>query len=42
VLYVCSPAVRPTVLRAQRRAGPAAARVEVRDLPARAALEVPG
>jgi hypothetical protein len=41
VLYVCSPAVRPAVLRARAALGPAAARVEVRDLPARAALEVP-
>jgi hypothetical protein len=42
VLYVCSRSARPTVLRARARLGAAAARVEVRDLPARAALEVPG
>jgi hypothetical protein len=42
VLYVCSRPARPTVLRARARLGPAAARVEVRDLPARAALEVTG
>ena len=42
VLYVCSAAARPTVLRAREGLGAAAARVEVRDLPAWAALEVAG
>jgi hypothetical protein len=42
VLYVCSPSARPTVLRARAGLGAAAARVEVRDLPARAALEAAG
>lgn len=38
-LYVCSPAARPTVLRARSSLGPAlAARVEVRDLPDSALL----
>jgi hypothetical protein len=38
VLYLCSARARPNVLRARAALGPAAARVEVRDLPARAAL----
>ena len=38
VLYVCSARARPNVLRARAALGPAGARVEVRDLPARAAL----
>jgi len=38
VLYVCSARARPNVLRARAALGPAAVRVEVRDLPARAAL----
>jgi hypothetical protein len=38
VLYVCSARARPNVLRARAALGPAAARVEVRDMPARAAL----
>ena len=42
VLYVCSAPARPTVLRARTGLGPAAARVEVRDLPGQAALEVAG
>ena len=42
VLYVCSRRARPNVLRARATLGPAAARVEVRDLPARAALRWPG
>jgi hypothetical protein len=42
VLYVCSPPARPTVLRARAALGPAAVRVEVRDLPPLAALEVTG
>jgi hypothetical protein len=42
VLYVCSAAARPTVLRAREALGPAAARVEVRDLPERAALGATG
>jgi hypothetical protein len=41
-LYVCSAAARPTVLRARQGLGPAAARIEVRDLPGQAALEVAG
>jgi hypothetical protein len=41
-LYVCSPSARPTVLRARRNLGPAAARIEVRDLPGPAALEAAG
>ena len=37
VLYLCSPAARPVVLRARRALGPAlAARIEVRSLPAAA------
>jgi hypothetical protein len=32
-LYLCSPAARPTVLRARDALGPPGARVEVRDLP---------
>jgi hypothetical protein len=39
VLYVCSAAARPTVLRSREALGPLAARVEVRDLPRRASLE---
>lgn len=39
VLYVCSPAARPTVLRARAALGPLAPRVEVRDLPQRASFE---
>jgi hypothetical protein len=38
-LYVCSPAARPTVLRAREGLGALAARVEVRDLPRRAVLD---
>jgi hypothetical protein len=38
-LYVCSPAARPTVLRAREGLGPLASRVEIRDLPGRAAFE---
>jgi hypothetical protein len=41
-LYVCSAAARPTVLRARQALGPLSARVEVRDLPARATLEPAG
>jgi hypothetical protein len=41
-LYVCSPPARPTVLRARSGLGAAAARIEVRDLPERAALEAAG
>ena len=41
VLYVCSAAARPTVLRAREALGPLAARLEVRDLPANAALGGP-
>ena len=41
-LYVCSPSARPTVLRARQNLGPAAARIEVRDLPGLAALEAAG
>jgi hypothetical protein len=37
-LYLCSPAARPTVLRARDALGPLAARVEVRDLPPGALL----
>ncbi len=37
-LYLCSPAARPTVLRARDALGPLADRVEVRDLPAGALL----
>ncbi|HET9081556.1 MAG TPA: hypothetical protein VFO01_13735 [Trebonia sp.] len=37
-LYLCSPAARPTVLRACETLGPLAARVEVRDLPPGALL----
>jgi len=39
ILYVCSAAARPTVLRAREALGPLAARLEVRDLPAQAALD---
>jgi hypothetical protein len=38
VLYLCSPAARPVVTRARAEAGALAARVEVRALPAGAAL----
>jgi hypothetical protein len=38
VLYLCSPAARPTVLRARDALGPLGDRVEVRDLPAGALL----
>jgi hypothetical protein len=38
VLYVCSARARANVLRARAALGPAAARVEVRDMPARATL----
>jgi hypothetical protein len=38
VLYVCSPAALPTVLRARAAVGPLASRVEVRDLPPDALL----
>jgi len=38
VVYLCSPAARPTVLRARTALGPLAARIEVRDLPADAFL----
>jgi len=37
-LYVCSPAARPTVLRAREALGPLAARLEVRALPSQAAM----
>jgi hypothetical protein len=40
VLYVCSPAARPTVTRARAELGPLAARIEIRDLPAEAAVPV--
>ena len=39
VLYLCSPAARPTVTRARRALGGAAARIEIRPLPPGAALE---
>ena len=38
VLYLCSPAARPTVARARDLAGPLGARVEIRDLPPGAAM----
>jgi hypothetical protein len=38
-VYVCSPAARPTVLRAREALGPLASRAEIRDLPIRAAFE---
>jgi len=38
VLYLCSPAALPTVLRARAALGPLAARIEVRDLPPGALL----
>jgi hypothetical protein len=38
VLYLCSPAARPTVARAREMTGALAARVEIRDLPPGAAL----
>ena len=38
VLYLCSPAALPTVIRARGELGPLGARVEVRNLPADAAL----
>jgi hypothetical protein len=41
VLYLCSPAATPTVVRARGTLGPAAARVEIRPLPAGAALPSP-
>ena len=41
VLYLCSPAARPTVTRAAGTLGPLADRIEIRDLPARAALGSP-
>ena len=37
-LYLCSPASRPTVLRAREQLGPLSARIEVRDLPPDAPL----
>ena len=37
-LYLCSPAARPTVLRARSSLGPLASRIEVRDLPPGALL----
>ena len=39
VLYLCSPAARPTVTRARAALGGAAARIEIRALPSGAALE---
>jgi len=39
VLYLCSPAARPTVIRAREALGSAAARVEIRALPPGAAME---
>lgn len=41
VLYVCSAAARPTVARAAGTLGALAARIEIRDLPAGAALDGP-
>jgi hypothetical protein len=41
VLYLCSPAARPTVTRAREMLGTSAARVEIRDLPPSAPLAVP-
>lgn len=42
VLYLCSPAARPTVTRARAALGPLAGRVEVRDLPPGARLDEAG
>ena len=42
VLYVCAPAARHTVARARDTLGSAAARIEIRDLPATAYLEPHG
>jgi hypothetical protein len=39
VLYLCAPAARPTVTRARRALGGAAARIEIRPLPPGAAME---
>jgi hypothetical protein len=39
VLYLCSPAARPTVTRAREALGGAAARIEIRALPPGAAME---
>jgi hypothetical protein len=39
VLYLCSPAARPTVTRAGDALGGAAARIEIRALPPGAAME---
>jgi hypothetical protein len=39
VLYLCSPAARPTVTRARESLGGAAARIEIRSLPPGAAME---
>lgn len=41
VLYLCSPAARPTVTRAASTLGALAARIEIRDLPPAAALDDP-
>ncbi len=41
VLYVCSAAARPTVLRARAALGPLGGRLEIRDLPAQAPLDGP-
>jgi hypothetical protein len=41
VLYVCSGAARPTVLRAREALGPLGGRLEIRDLPAQAPLDGP-
>jgi hypothetical protein len=40
-VYVCSPAARPTVLRARGTLGAAAGRIEVRDLPPGATMAGP-
>lgn len=42
VLYLCSPAARPTVSRSAGTLGALAARIEIRDLPPTAALGGPG
>jgi hypothetical protein len=42
VVYLCSPAARPTVARARAALGAAAGRVEIRELPPDAALTVAG
>jgi hypothetical protein len=42
VLYVCAPAARRAVTRARDTLGSAAARIEIRDLPATAYLAAPG